>query len=185
MPLSDLGSKSLLGVEYQPTYRIQNALSALAAPIPKPRPRPKYKALEQEPTTPPQPPAPPEAPQIEGDQGPGLTLDMLKQMMSMDAQAAERRAYETPADPQGDFPVPRTPVEGDNDAERAAMVEGVTEPAPQESKTYEIQSGDSLWKIAERLTGDGRNWKKLYEMNRDVLGDDPDRIRIGQVLRLA
>ena len=46
-----------------------------------------------------------------------------------------------------------------------------------------VTKGESLWKIAERYYGDGSLYPKIFEANRDVL-KDPDKIRIGQRLRI-
>ena len=51
------------------------------------------------------------------------------------------------------------------------------------STTYTVQSGDSLWKIAVKFFGDGNQWRKIYEDNKDVLSD-PNKIRAGQVLKI-
>jgi nucleoid-associated protein YgaU len=48
-------------------------------------------------------------------------------------------------------------------------------------KTYTVVKGDSLSKIAKREYGDVRDWRKIYEANRDVI-DDPDLIEPGQNL---
>ncbi len=48
---------------------------------------------------------------------------------------------------------------------------------------YTVQSGDSLWKIAAQFFGDGNQWRKIYEDNRDTL-NDPDKIYVGQVLKI-
>lgn len=58
----------------------------------------------------------------------------------------------------------------------------------------EVRRGDSLWAISVRaLLASGRSptvaavdrhWRRLYELNRAVIGDDPDLIRPGQVLVL-
>jgi nucleoid-associated protein YgaU len=48
-------------------------------------------------------------------------------------------------------------------------------------KTYTVVKGDSLSKIAKREYGDVRDWRKIYEANRDVI-DDPDLIEPGQSL---
>jgi nucleoid-associated protein YgaU len=48
---------------------------------------------------------------------------------------------------------------------------------------HEVVKGESLWKIAERYYGDGSLYPKIFEANRDVL-KDPDRIKVGQRLRI-
>jgi nucleoid-associated protein YgaU len=50
-----------------------------------------------------------------------------------------------------------------------------------EGKTYTVVKGDSLSKIAKREYGDAREWRKIYEANKDVI-DDPDLIEVGQSL---
>lgn len=47
-----------------------------------------------------------------------------------------------------------------------------------------VRPGDSLWTIAERTLGDGAAWPRLYRLNRDVIGPDPDVIHPDQRLRL-
>lgn len=44
---------------------------------------------------------------------------------------------------------------------------------------YYIKSGDCLWTIAEKLLGDGGRYMEIYEMNRDVIGDNPSLIYEG------
>jgi nucleoid-associated protein YgaU len=48
---------------------------------------------------------------------------------------------------------------------------------------YEVVSGDSLWKIAERIYGKGHLKDIIEEANPGVLGS-PDDLRIGQILRV-
>lgn len=55
--------------------------------------------------------------------------------------------------------------------------------ASAETRTYTVVSGDSLSKIARQVYGDGNDWKRIFEANRDLL-QDPDRIFPGQVLRI-
>ncbi|WBA41630.1 LysM peptidoglycan-binding domain-containing protein [Hymenobacter canadensis] len=50
--------------------------------------------------------------------------------------------------------------------------------------TYTVVSGDSLSKIARNHYGDGTKWKQIYEANKAIIGSDPDKIEIGQVLTL-
>lgn len=47
--------------------------------------------------------------------------------------------------------------------------------------TYTVQSGDNLTKIANKYN---TTWKKIYEANKDVIGDDPNLIKPGQVLTI-
>lgn len=51
------------------------------------------------------------------------------------------------------------------------------------SGLYQVQAGDSLWKIARSQLGDGFNWPKIYYANRDAL-QDADELQIGQILRI-
>jgi nucleoid-associated protein YgaU len=51
------------------------------------------------------------------------------------------------------------------------------------SRTYTVQSGDSLSKIAKQVYGDASQWKKIHEANRDAI-PNPDLIRPGQELTI-
>lgn len=50
-------------------------------------------------------------------------------------------------------------------------------------RTYTVQAGDSLSKIAKREYGDAAQWKKIHEANKDTI-KNPDLIHPGQTLRL-
>jgi LysM repeat protein len=52
---------------------------------------------------------------------------------------------------------------------------------PQEPRTYTVQKGDTLSRIAKALYGDSSLYRKIFEANRDKLSD-PDKIMPGQVL---
>ena len=49
---------------------------------------------------------------------------------------------------------------------------------------YRIQPGDTLWEIAQRHLGDGADFARILDLNRDVLGDDPGFLTPGIVLQL-
>ena len=48
---------------------------------------------------------------------------------------------------------------------------------------YEIQKGDTLWKIADKFYGDGSKYTAIFEENREVI-KDPDKIFEGQKIRV-
>ena len=49
---------------------------------------------------------------------------------------------------------------------------------------YTVKAGDSLWKIAAEQTGSGYNWTKIYELNKKLVGQNPNLIYPGQKLVL-
>jgi 5'-nucleotidase len=51
-------------------------------------------------------------------------------------------------------------------------------------ETYEVQSGDTLLTIAEQFYGDGTQWRRIYDANKDVIGPDPDKLKIGMKLKI-
>ena len=51
------------------------------------------------------------------------------------------------------------------------------------ARTYTVQSGDTLSKIAKAHLGDANAYMKIFEANRDQL-NDPDKIKPGQVLKI-
>jgi nucleoid-associated protein YgaU len=48
-------------------------------------------------------------------------------------------------------------------------------------ETYTVKSGDSLSKIGHHH---GVAWREIYEANKEVIGDDPDKIIPGQKLHI-
>ena len=53
--------------------------------------------------------------------------------------------------------------------------------ADESPRTYVVQPGDSLFRVAEKFYGDATQWKKIREANRTRI--DPDgRIRAGQII---
>ena len=47
-----------------------------------------------------------------------------------------------------------------------------------------VKRGDSLWKLAEELTGDGMNWKKIADANPEKNWDQDYVIQPGEVLKI-
>ncbi|WP_423464223.1 LysM peptidoglycan-binding domain-containing protein [Promicromonospora sp. MS192] len=55
--------------------------------------------------------------------------------------------------------------------------------APQ-SKPYTVQRNDTLWGLARDRLGDGARWREIFDLNRKVLGGEPDFLPTGVVLQL-
>ncbi|MEJ2750625.1 MAG: LysM domain-containing protein [Anaerolineae bacterium] len=54
--------------------------------------------------------------------------------------------------------------------------------APPAPKTHTVVSGDTLTGIAKKYGKE--SWKEVYEANKDVIGDDPNKIRVGMELKI-
>ena len=52
----------------------------------------------------------------------------------------------------------------------------INKPQASGEKTYSVKSGDSLSKVF------GKEWRKVYEANKDVIGSNPNLIKPGQKL---
>ena len=52
------------------------------------------------------------------------------------------------------------------------------------AREYRVGPGESLYKIAVKLYGKGDKADALYELNKDKIGDDPARVKVGMVLKL-
>lgn len=50
-------------------------------------------------------------------------------------------------------------------------------------KSYTVQNGDSLWKIAKQFYGNGAEYNKIYNANKDKISN-PSLIYAGQVLTI-
>ncbi len=59
-----------------------------------------------------------------------------------------------------------------------AVIKGV---AVRKLTKYVVKKGDSLWRIAEKVYGNGFLWKKLFKANQDKI-KDPNLIYPGQIL---
>jgi nucleoid-associated protein YgaU len=53
----------------------------------------------------------------------------------------------------------------------------------QATRTYTVQSGDTLSKISQQFYGNSNDYMKIFEANRDQL-KDPNQIRPGQQLKI-
>ncbi|WP_400193382.1 LysM peptidoglycan-binding domain-containing protein [Hymenobacter sp. B81] len=57
-------------------------------------------------------------------------------------------------------------------------------PTAAQADTYTVVSGDSLSKIAKRHYGDATKWHQIYDANKATIGNNPDHIEVGQMLKL-
>ncbi|HSU67951.1 MAG TPA: LysM domain-containing protein [Tepidisphaeraceae bacterium] len=53
-----------------------------------------------------------------------------------------------------------------------------------DGKTYTVQKNDNLYSIAKRLYGKGERGEEIYSINKQVIGSDSTRLKIGMVLQL-
>ena len=58
------------------------------------------------------------------------------------------------------------------------------EPSIDPAKEYRVAPGDSLHKIAMKLYGKAAKADDLYELNKEKIGDDSARVKVGMVLKL-
>jgi nucleoid-associated protein YgaU len=82
-------------------------------------------------------------------------------------------------------PAPVESHEPEAPAAEAAPAEEPEAPAAGESegRSYTVESGDTLWKIAEQMYGNGSKYMKIFEANTDLL-KNPDQIFPGQKLKI-
>jgi LysM repeat protein len=57
------------------------------------------------------------------------------------------------------------------------------QPSAVQTKTYTVQAGDTLSKIAKQFYGNGNEYMRIFEANKDQL-KDPNMIKVGQVLKI-
>jgi nucleoid-associated protein YgaU len=74
-------------------------------------------------------------------------------------------------------PVPSPSVAASSPSATAIAVEGA-------GNTYEVQSGDTLATIAQQFYGDSTQWRRIYDANKDAIGADPDKLKLGMMLKV-
>jgi len=67
---------------------------------------------------------------------------------------------------------------------RPGQVLNVLCPTTQGGVWYEVEPGDTLSGIAEKVCGND-NWQKIYKENKNVIGGNPNLIYPGQVLHIV
>jgi nucleoid-associated protein YgaU len=51
-------------------------------------------------------------------------------------------------------------------------------------QTYTVEAGDTLATIAQRFYDDPTGWRRIYDANRDTIGENPDAITVGTQLKI-
>jgi LysM repeat protein len=57
-------------------------------------------------------------------------------------------------------------------------------PAPKPLRTYKVKSGDFLNKIAKEQLGNSSRYLEIYNLNKNIIGPNPSKIKAGQILKL-
>ena len=76
------------------------------------------------------------------------------------------------------------PYPGKTASVRKGAIEEVKEietPIRVDTKEYTVQKGDTLWKIAAKEYGDGGQWKRIYNFNKDKI-KGPDKLTPGAII---
>jgi nucleoid-associated protein YgaU len=69
-------------------------------------------------------------------------------------------------------------------AEEMAMLKQQGKQQTGQRLVHVVASGDTLSHIAARYYGDAGRWPDIYEANKDIIGDNPNLIRVGQELEI-
>lgn len=80
------------------------------------------------------------------------------------------RYYKTPAASTPQTPATTTPTQP-----------AQTAPSYRE---YTVKSGDNLSLIAKRMLGNMNRWREIYDLNKSVIGSNPNYLRIGTKLKI-
>ena len=69
-------------------------------------------------------------------------------------------------------------------ADPTAIKPDTTSPKLDPQTQYEVQSGDSLAKIAMKLYGNSGKWQAIYDLNKEAIGDNPAKVKVKSILKL-
>lgn len=93
-----------------------------------------------------------------------------------------------PASPSGAVPAPSPPrpALASPVASPSAIVSSATPAgtAAAAGDSYDVQSGDTLATIAQQFYGDPTQWQRIYDANKDAIGSDPDKLKLGTHLTI-
>jgi nucleoid-associated protein YgaU len=66
----------------------------------------------------------------------------------------------------------------------AAVPAAAKESSSAAANTYKVESGDNLYRISKKLFGSPKQAEAIYELNKEAIGQDKARLRLGMVLKL-
>ena len=52
------------------------------------------------------------------------------------------------------------------------------------AKEYRVSEGDNLYRISVKLYGKPDHTEKLYEWNKHTIGPNPEKLKVGMILKL-
>jgi len=124
----------------------------------------------------------------------GETFSSIAQAYYGDAKYAGKIAKANPnIDARRLRPGMTIRLPGKGDAVEAASSEsgsashakhGLVKVVADNSKEYVVRSGDNLYKISMRLYGRGDKADSIYQLNKEQMGNDAGRLKVGMVLKL-
>lgn len=125
------------------------------------------------------------APHVPGFSAPQVLAARLVSVAALLFVAAPTIAVAAPTPPAHSAPVVAS-AEPEPAAASAMPAQAAEAPEADAERTgsYSVARGDSLWRIAERLLGDGARYTELVALNADVLNGHPDFITPGTILRV-
>ncbi|GAA2489576.1 hypothetical protein GCM10009858_29590 [Terrabacter carboxydivorans] len=135
--------------------------------------------------------APPAAPAPRPPDGPGYAPTAPDAGPASTGRADRVRARGTTVSRTASGPgyVPSAPP-AVHDADRSRLMAPTPRVTTAAHDLVTVRRGDSLWSVAARYLGSSatdaevaREWPRWYAANRDVVGDDPDLLTPGQLLR--
>lgn len=71
-----------------------------------------------------------------------------------------------------------------NSVVASAASDRETNNAPETPDSYVVRKGDCLWTIAKSFYGNGADYGKIYDANKDIVGGNPNLIYPGQELTI-
>ena len=57
------------------------------------------------------------------------------------------------------------------------------QPIP-EDRAYQVKNGEGWYDLASKFLGDGTRWPELFELNRERVSRDPNRLRAGTIIEI-